>query len=224
MSQQNKLNVLWQEVSTKRVFQFKNILKDFYLLHKYDLRFVRPGQLRIRFDRELVPDCANCAKNCCHGAENTVSLRLVDIARLLDAGLAEAIDLDNQSFREDPYFKTNKKLLRSLNNDSWNFFPVLKRINNICPYLDRKKRCTIYAHRPLTCRRFPYVLATSKRDLLFSKKCYNPKKSESAKLPAQLFQDSIDSYNERVKDLILINYAKQELIELGLGRYLNITE
>jgi hypothetical protein len=38
----------------------------------------------------------------------------------------------------------------------------------------------------------------------------------------ELFLAAIESYNEKVKDLILIHYAKKELNEMGIGKYLTL--
>lgn len=224
MNYQAKVAALWQEVSSNKLFKWQNFWQDLWLLSKYDLRLIDKTQLQLNFDTELLPDCQKCSQNCCHGAENTVSLRLIDIARLLDAGLEEAINLDNQSFKKDAYFKEHRNDFRHLNSDSWNLFPVLRRVNNICPYLDTKKRCTIYEHRPLTCRRFPYVIAENKKNLLFSKKCHQTKKEGNQESTAQkiLLNSAVDSYNEKIKDLILIYYAREELQKIDLAKWLNV--
>lgn len=224
MSYQSSLNKVWTEISSRKLFKFKNFFQDLVLLQKYDLRFIDPKRLALQFNQKLLPDCANCPENCCHGAENTVSLRLIDIARLLDANLAEAIDLDNQSFRQDRYFKTNPQALRFVSNDSWKFFPVLKRVNNICPYLGKDNRCSIYKHRPITCRRFPYIIASDKKNIIFSQKCYKTKFANNKEQQETLLKAAIDSYNEKIKDLILLHYARKELSKIGLTKYLNITE
>lgn len=222
MSYQTNLKKLWAEISTRKLFKFKNFFKDLILLQKYDLRFIAPERLIFNFDKNLLPDCENCAKNCCHGAENTVSLRLIDIARLLDAGLTEAIDLDNRSFQADNYFKKYPQNLRFVKNDSWKFFPVLKRVNNICPYLDKNNRCSIYKYRPITCRRFPYIISNDKKHIIFSKKCHHTKRLDDKTAQQELFNAALDSYNEKIKDLILVNYARKELERLGIIKYLNI--
>jgi Fe-S-cluster containining protein len=224
MNYQTALNKLWTEVSYRKLFKLKNFFQDLILLQRYDLRFISPEKLKIAFDSHLLPDCANCPENCCHGAENTVSLRLIDIARLLDANLAEAIDLDNRSFRQDKYFKKNPHALRLVSNDSWKFFPVLKRVNNICPYLDKDNRCSIYQHRPITCRRFPYIITSDKKNIVFSQKCHKTKLTNNKNQQETLLNAAIDSYNEKIKDLILLHYARKELSKIGLIKYLNITE
>ena len=48
----------------------------------------------LRVPPRLVPDCAGCEEVCCTGRSRVVALRLVDVAALVDAGLArEASDL-----------------------------------------------------------------------------------------------------------------------------------
>ena len=222
MNYSRKLDNLWRDISQNKLFKLKNLFKDLYLLYKYDLRFLKRENLKLKFDPQLLPDCASCPQNCCHGAENTVSLRLVDIARLLDAGLEDAIDMDNQSFKNDPYFQKEKKALKYLNNDNWNLFPVLKRVNNICPYRDQDNHCTIYEHRPITCRRFPYIITQNKKNIVFSKKCYSTKKEDNPPKQKELLQAALDSYNEKIKDLILIHYAQEELQKIELAQWLKI--
>ncbi len=220
MEYQQQLAKLWAEVAGNRVFKFKNIFKDFLLLTKYDLRFIQAAKVKLRVADNMLPDCEHCPQNCCHGAENTVSLRLIDIARLLDAGLSAAIDQDNRSFRQDIYFKNKPGVLADINSDDWNYFPILKRVNNICPYLDQQNKCTIYKYRPITCRRFPYILTQTKAHIVFSQKCYKTKIALEPLKQQELFQAALDSYNEKVKDLILINYARADLEEIGLRKYL----
>lgn len=64
--------------------------------------------MKVQIEPLRVPDCQNCQNNCCHGVENTVSLRLRDIALLLDHGLEEYIDKNNQVIFDSEYLKKGR--------------------------------------------------------------------------------------------------------------------
>lgn len=218
-----QLNTLWEEIKTKRFFRLKSFLLDLFLTFKYDLRMIDPKNVKLNMDPIQVPDCKTCPKNCCRGVENTVSLRLIDIARLIDAGLSDYIDKDNKIVIEDELAEKHPKILRNIRSDTWRKFPVLKRVNDICPLRDKDNKCTIYDVRPLTCRRYPYTLMDNLKEIRFSKHCINPKNIDALNDYAkEHFVTAIQVYNEKVKDLILIYHAKKELQDIGLSKYLII--
>jgi Fe-S-cluster containining protein len=216
-----QLNTLWREVVERRLFKLRYFLLDLYLHSKYDLRLIAPEKVQLKIDPLEVPDCSACPRNCCCGAENTVSLRLTDIARLMDAGLEEYIDKDNKVNIEREILEKHPGITRNIQSDTWRKFPVLKRVNDICPLLSKDKKCTIYNVRPLTCRRYPYMLMDNMKEVRFSRHCINPKTIKDLDVYArEHFDSAIASYNEKVKDLILIHHARKELAELGIGKYL----
>ena len=67
------------------------------------------------------------------------------------------------------------------------------------------------------------IIMDNMKEIKFSKHCLNPKPIKKMdKYSQEHFDTAIAVYNEKVKDLILINYAKQELIKIGIGKHLNI--
>ncbi|MBU0581018.1 MAG: YkgJ family cysteine cluster protein [Candidatus Margulisbacteria bacterium] len=221
LNTKENLENLWHQTKEKKLFRLKNILKDFWLTLKYDLRFIDPKQVQLKINPLQVPDCKTCSRNCCRGVENTVSLRLIDIARLIDAGLTKFIDKNNKIHIQKEIAEKHPRILRNIKSDTWRKFPVLKRVNDICPLLDNKNNCTIYNVRPLTCRRYPYTLMDNMKEIKFSKYCINPKTIEKQNEYSQeMFNTAIEVYNEKVKDLILIHHAKKELQEIGIYNYL----
>ncbi len=225
MSISGELHALWDEVRTNRLFKPRYFLTNLYVFNKYSLQLVDPVKVKNTMAPLKVPDCTTCIHNCCHGVENTVSLRLIDIARLLDAGLADMIDLNNRVHIEKEILRKHPGIAANIQSDTWRKFPVLRRVNDICPKLGKDNKCTIYGARPLTCRRYPFMLKDDLKAVTVSTYCKNlvvHAGNWGDENVQELFLSAIDSYNEKVKDLILIYYAKKELEDLKIGKYLSL--
>ena len=76
----------------RRFFSVRGFLTTLKLRRRFDLRPLQDE--RIGEGPSKVPDCAACTARCCAQPQNEVSLRLIDIARLLDGGHAAGIDRD----------------------------------------------------------------------------------------------------------------------------------
>lgn len=172
---------------------------------------LRRQTLRSTVRERAVPDCGQCPDNCCRGP-NLVSLRLQDMARLLDAGLGWAIVA--------PGSHDTKRMLELEGPGSARPFPVLARkADGSCVFLDAHNRCSIHPIRPLTCRRFPYVISDDLVQIGYSQSCPSWRHGNDAECQA-LEQASVDSYNARVQDLWTLAFAPALLERLGLAAHL----
>lgn len=162
-----------------------------------------------------VPDCAACSDNCCTGP-HLVSLRLTDIARLHDAGLGDHIVTLDQLDRATVY-ASHPELREIESRPGFAAFPVLGRSNDgRCPFLSAELRCTIYPIRPVACRRFPLFVGDDLRTVRWASSCESRKDGN----PGALFEAALDSYNQRIRDHLVLRYARPVIDNLGLGRYL----
>jgi Fe-S-cluster containining protein len=196
-----------------------------------------PSNLRLarRFDLEpldatalvddtqgQVPDCRACDDNCCRGAESRIVLRLSDLARLIDAGLEHAIDVapvtPPETYARFPELKAHEA--RETNRR----FPALKqREDGRCVFLDDEQRCGIYVLRPLRCRRFPYRVSDDKTRVTYASRCQS-RRAGSAAERVELFRAAVDNYNEKLKDLLLLEHGRPALERLGIARYLPVID
>ena len=70
-------------------------------------------------------------------------------------------------------------------------------------------------------KRFPYTLSAAKRAVTWGTRC--PSKTcapEHQERSEQLLIASIDAYNERVKDAVLLAHARAELEAIGIGAWI----
>ena len=88
-----RLDEIWVGKVRRAMLRLRNVWRNLRLARRYRLRPLRFEALDLRVEKGQVPDCANCQDTCCRGPQNTITLRLDDVARLLDAGLEHAIDV-----------------------------------------------------------------------------------------------------------------------------------
>jgi len=93
--------------------------------------------------------CDSCAATCC---TLPVEVRLHDLVRM------ELIDeFEAQEAPKDIAKKLKKAKLVEHFNFKNELFTLTRLSNGDCLYLDRDRRCTIYAKRPDTCRNHPRI-------------------------------------------------------------------
>lgn len=215
------LDSLWK-AARFRLYQPRHWPTYFRLSHRFDLQFVQLSQLQVEIPRGTVPDCESCTNLCCTGPNAIVSLRLADIARLIDAGLQ-----DYMTFRRPlPLHGVSwaaKEAHWSVFSES---FPILKRDKTgTCELLSPERTCNAYPHWPLSCARYPYALDVLRKRLFLAQGCSSHRFVDIDDAPGKvkgLVQSAIRSYNERIRDIILLHVALSELLDLGFGPYLRL--
>src|SRR5204863_9397092 len=105
-------------------------------------------------------------------------------------------------------------LYEVVGSELWRALPVLRQIgeSRICAALTPELKCSLHPHWPTSCERFPYTLSAKKGAVTWGTRC--PSKTcapEHQERSEQLFVASIDAYNERVKDAVLLAHPKDEL-------------
>ncbi len=199
---------LWQRLFHWRRFRMKRLSES---------RFLSAARQRYPSD---IPDCESCSDSCCQ-SPSLVSLRLVDIARLMDAGLESGIANVDFSARRTIYSKYPQLELAE-SKDSFRLFPVLRqKEDGTCFFLSNSKRCDIYEHRPLACRAFPYLLSEDLKSIHFARGgCSNGVAADDSSLVQKLVGSVVEHFNSKVSDLIAIEESSAEIERIGLGEYL----
>jgi Fe-S-cluster containining protein len=216
---------LWDQART-RVWTVRYARETFALVRRFHLRFLRVGQLRIAVPKGQTPDCEECLEICCTGPNAVVSLRLRDVAALVDAGLADHITLD----RPSPPAAGDVTWARKEADGSifHQAFPVLTRdATGTCTLLDEDRRCRAFPAWPLSCARYPYALDLQAKTIFWAKGCKSSTvlpAAEAAPCVRALVRAVVDAYNERLKDVILLHVARPELEALGLMRYVRLAQ
>ena len=185
------------------------------------LRRLRPERAKVLAPLGKVNDCASCMDSCCIGKHSTVQLRLRDIATLTDLGRAELITHDKPAFTADE-LEARPALRRQVASESWQTFPVLKQNRfHACLALTDAGQCELYPNWPLSCARFPYALHADTEEVFYSRRCdsFWVRPSDTSRAQAMAVA-AVVAYNERVKDLVLLAFARPRLADLGLLKHL----
>ncbi len=214
-----ELERLWRRVSSRPLFMPPNFFKYLRLRARLRLKLLDPMRVRVLTPAAMQNDCESCRDNCCIGERSTVLLRLRDIAMLMDLGREDLIVQDKPKLAPD-LAGVSLALRRQVASEAWQIFPVLAQNRFFaCRALDDDGRCTLYPHLPLTCARFPYALDLEHREVFYSKRCdaFWIRHDNRADEPIMAMKlAAVAAYNERIKDAVLLAYAKRELEELGL--------
>lgn len=218
-----RLNALWvlHKSSWRRLFS-RRAIQEAMLRASFDLDLLAPEQIANLIPKGAVPDCENCRDICCAGLENVVSLRLRDIAVLIDLGRTDLISLKKPRFPPS-LVRERPGLEELMHSELWRALPVLKQVGElkVCAALDDNLRCTLYPHWPLSCERFPYSLSAVRKQIVWGKRCQSQKKGpEFDARSDQLSRAAVDTFNERVRDAVLLAHARPELNDLGIGAFL----
>ncbi len=187
------------------------------------LRLLDPRGVRIVGPPGKINDCTGCTDICCIGPRSTVLLRLRDIATLIDIGREDLISQDKPRF-STAEIAQRPALRRHVGSSGWDIFPVLAQNSmGACAALTLDGKCEIYPNWPLSCARFPYALHNNFREVFFSRRCDSFWVRPDAEQPVRdMAQAAVDAYNERIKDLVLLEYAAEPLTKLGLVRHLRL--
>ena len=215
------LEVIWQTVAARPLWLAPNFWRYIKLRRRLRLRLLEADQVPIIGPRGKVNDCQSCTDICCVGAQATVLLRLRDIATLHDIGRADLMT-DTKPHFSPAQLAERPALRRQVESHAWDIFPVLKKDSmGACQALTRAGKCSLYPHWPLACARFPYALHLSDEEVFFSQRCQSFWIHKSRHREAQsMAAAAVASYNERIKDLVILAYAREEVAALGLLQYL----
>lgn len=216
------LSALWQQ-TRYRLHSPRYLWTWLELRRRFDLGLVRASSLKVMVPRGLVPDCESCLDLCCTGPNAVVSLRLTDVAALKDAGL------ERYMTHERPLLDDDRKTWARLEAD-WSVFhrafPVLQRdATGTCALLTEDRMCGAYPAWPLSCARYPYALDVLHGRVFLAKGCDSHRSLSLDDAPdtiRRLVDNAVHAYNERVKDVILLHIALEELHQLGLVQHLKL--
>ncbi len=200
------------------------IFRELALRASFDVDLVSAKEIANKIPAGTIPDCDACEDLCCVGLENVVSLRLTDVAVLMDIGRTELMTKKKPNFPES-MLRTRPAIYEVVGSELWRTLPVLRQIgeSRICAALTQDLKCSLYPHWPKSCQRFPYTLSPKKKTVSWGTRCNSksliPDEEKIAR-SRQLFQATIDAYNERVKDAVLLVHARRELDAIGIGAWL----
>ena len=161
-----------------------------------------------------VPDCDNCAGKCC---PKRLDLKLFDIARLIDKGLDEFIRGTFESYLE------HSLSVLDGGNGVKDPFPYVAPAagSTYCRFLDKDQKCGIYEARMSSCRTFPLAIVKNENEEAsiqwFGERCKIISDESSF---WRLFDHAVQNWNEGMKSQILLMDARDELREIGFGKYL----
>ena len=218
------LAALWPRARV-RVDTFKYWRETLRLRRRFSLKMLRLNDLKVAVPRGQLPDCESCTDVCCTGPNAIVSLRLRDVAALVDAGLERFV------VRERPQLPR-----KQLAGSTWarreadgsvfhRAFPVLLRDDTgTCALLTEDRMCGAHPAWPLSCARYPYALDLQSKHVFWAKGCASTTLVPAIDAPIRvraLLRSVIDAYNERVKDAVLVHVARKELEALDLARHID---
>jgi Fe-S-cluster containining protein len=219
------LDQLWDQ-SAPRLSRPRYLWTYLKLRRNYHLRFLKRSDMKLEVPFGLLPDCPNCLNVCCAGPQSIVTLRLKDIAALVDSGLSEHIQKTEQKkLLVLPPSHAAQLAQKSIFHA---FFPTLKRDpTGTCTLLGPRLTCTAYPSWPISCARYPYSLDSENHVIFLAKGCESHRQigiNDAPKAIQNLVQAAIDGYNERIKDIILLHVALGELEDLGFLKFLSVTD
>ncbi|MEE8409574.1 MAG: hypothetical protein V3T05_08215 [Myxococcota bacterium] len=218
------LEAVWDDVNRKPLWAPPNHWRYLALRWRMRLGLVRPERTKVIAPSGKVNDCAGCNDICCVGPHSTVMLRLRDIATLIDIDRTDLIVTEKPTFSQAE-LEARPALRRTTASDAWRIFPVLRQNRyHACAALTADGLCSLYPHWPMSCARFPYSYHADDDEIFYSQRCdsywVRPDTRANADSMARL---AVEGYNERIKDMVLIAYARDRLEETGLARYLNLS-
>ena len=218
------LEALWQTWSQRRLWAAPTVWRYLRLRRHMRLRLLDPKDVGIvgpTPPMAKVNDCHSCTDICCVGPKSTVLLRLRDIAMLRDLGRTDLISQHKPSFATGE-LASAPMLRRQVGSQAWQIFPVLKKDSmHACAALSREGKCTLYPHWPMSCARFPYALHVDEADVFYSQRCQSFWLHPEGQPQVQTMAASaVACYNERIKDAILLTFARPALEQLGLTDHL----
>jgi len=202
---ENKLDAL--ELLTSQIGNITDILVK---PERIILSIEGKGDLKNTFP---LPVCSKCKESCCHPQ---VNLTLFDIARLLDCGLDDIIIGTYEKFVEA--FLSGSRGKMSL--------PYMRKVEDktaACTFLDENGNCSRYEDRPMLCHSHPLsvkIIADKSYILGWDSRCQSYEISSDKAAFQELLDSAVQHYNEKLKSQALLKLRRNQLRELGFGKYM----
>lgn len=223
-----ELDRLWSRYrSGWRRLLSPGVVKELVLRASFDPDLIAPWRVANKIPKGTIPDCPTCTNICCAGLENVVSLRLVDVAMLIDLDRTDLMQKQKPNF---PAWMLDERpgLHQLVASELWRALPVMRQMGdlNVCAALDTDTlQCSLHPNWPTSCERFPYSLDAVRRQVTWGQRC--PVKTTSTRFEARsraLFQAAVSAYNERVRDAVLLAHARPALEEMGIGAWITAAD
>ena len=170
------------------------------------------GDLRSTFP---VPNCGKCEKKCC---PPRVAISLFDLARFIDKGLDKSIAGTFKGYVE--LFLSDDATDVKLSHTY--MAPTTSEAED-CVFLDEDRKCSIYEDRPFICRSYPVVIRIDEdksKLALWLNGCQDYEISSDEAAFRRLLNSAIQDYNEKLKSNALLMNSRNQLRELGFGKYM----
>ncbi|MEL7372119.1 MAG: hypothetical protein AAFN74_24550 [Myxococcota bacterium] len=217
------LDALWSSYRSKwRRLLSRNAVQELRLRASFDVDLLAHWRMKNRTPAGTIPDCPNCNNICCAGLENVVSLRLKDVACLIDIGRTDLMSKKKPNFPRS--MLVERPGLRELvASELWRTLPVLRQTGDlkVCAALGPDLKCTLYPNWPLTCERFPYTLNVMRKQVTWGTRCPSRQRDSSFEpRRKEMYKAALNAYDERVKDAVLLAHARKELDAAGIGEWL----
>ena len=156
------LDTLYQKYarSGKRLLS-RRLVSELRLRAYYDLRSVDLRKVANKVPLGTVPDCPSCPDLCCVGVENVVSLRLSDVALLVDLDRTDLISKAKPNFPL-AMLEMRPHLFDLVESELWRTLPVLKQLgrSRVCAALTEENQCSLYpiGQVPVNAFRTPFAV------------------------------------------------------------------
>lgn len=213
------LETLWQRhrQPARRLLSWR-WRRELVLRQRFSVRPVDWTKVTDEIPRDQVPDCGRCTDLCCGGLENVVSLRLRDLATLIDLGRTDLIARRKPRFPES-LLRERPSLRPWIQSTLWRTLPVVEQVgpHRTCAALVQGQ-CSLYPHWPTSCARFPYTIGEGR--LRWGLRCRTPAPLPSPKHASRMRAAAAATYDRRIEDAVLLSHARADLDAIGLGAWL----
>lgn len=162
-----------------------------------------------------VPNCDKCEKKCC---PPRVVISLYDVARFIDRGSDKYIAGTFEGFV--------KLFLSDDGKDVELSRPYMAAADSEagdCVFLDEDRKCSIYEDRPFICRAYPMAIRIDEdkgKLAVWLDGCQNYEVSSDGSAFRKLLDSAVQDYNEKLKSNALLMHSRNQLRELGFGKYM----
>jgi len=223
------LEALWAEISP-HFYSLENIVRMLRLRRRFDFKPASLNGLKVAIPTGKVPDCDNCLDLCCTGPNAIVSLRLKDIAGLVDLGREDLLSWSRPPPLPTKDAKRQHTWARREADGSifHRAFPILARDKTgTCMALTEDRLCGLWPSWPTSCARYPYALDIKNNVVFYAAGCQSTRIAEMTEAPVavrRLVRASLDAYNQRLRDVLFLAFARERLADLGLLQWVKVEE
>lgn len=220
------LEAIYAEESA-RFYSLRNIVPMLRLRRRFNLTPASLDGLQVLMPRGQVPDCDNCVDLCCTGPNALVSLRLRDVAALVDLGRTDLLTFERPEPLPKKQARKEQTWARREADGSifHRAFPVLARDpTGTCMALTEDRLCGLWPSWPSSCARYPYALDIKNNVVFYAAGCRSTRLAPVEEAPIavrRLVRAAVDGYNQRLRDVLLLAFARERLRDLGLLAWVN---